>query len=184
MGGEILLEDDFDDPDSSSLTAERTDTANYAFADGGYMITLDVPKYIVWSPLDGEYGDGGIEVDTTFDHGPIESAVGLIFRYQDQDNFCFFSVAADGTYNLEMYENNEVQTLIDWTDSPEIEGKGQLNRLRVETEGDRIRLYVNDKLLDEVSDDTFTEGSIALAVNTFDEGDAAFLFDNLVVRGQ
>jgi hypothetical protein len=73
--------------------------------------------------------------------------------------------------------------LIDWTDSPVIEGQGKLNRLRVETEGDRIRLFINDKLLDEVSDDTFTEGSIALAVSTFDEGDAAFLFDNLVVRG-
>ena len=71
-----------------------------------------------------------------------------------------------------------------WSAEPAIEGQGQLNRLRVETEGDRIRLYVNDKLLDEVSDDTFTEGSNALAVNTFDEGDAAFLFDNLVVRGQ
>jgi hypothetical protein len=181
--GKILLEDDFDDPSRSSLTPDKTANATYAFADGGYTIAVHPAKFIVWSSLDSDYGDGAIEVDTTFERGPAESAAGLFFHYQDKHNFYFFSIAGDGSYSLDLYKNDEWQTLIDWTDSPGIKGQGEVNRLRVETAGDTIRLFVNGKLLDEVSDDTFNKGTIALAVNTFSEGDATFLFDNLIVRG-
>jgi hypothetical protein len=74
--------------------------------------------------------------------------------------------------------------LVDWTEAPEIKGFRQRNHLGVEAIGDRIRLFVNDKLLAEISDDTFAKGEIALAVSTFDEGGATFKFDNLIVRGR
>ena len=93
-------------------------------------------------------------------------------------------VTGDGRYGLDMYVDDELTPLIDWTEAPEINTSGESNHLRVETEGDTIRLFVNDQLLDEISDDTFTEGEMALAINTFDEGDATATFDNLVVRGK
>jgi len=60
---------------------------------------------------------------------------------------------------------------------------GELNTLRVETSGDTIRLYVNDELLDELSDSTIANGKAALVVNTFDDPNVTVTFDNLVVRG-
>jgi hypothetical protein len=181
--GNILLKDNFDNPKSSSLTEDKTDNATYSFVDGAYAINLQTPKYLVWSPLDGSYGDMAIEVDTALDKGPSESAAGLIFRFQDEDNFYFFSVSGEGSYSLDLYKKNDRKTLIDWTDSPAIKGQGKVNHLRVETEGDRIRLFVNDTLLDEISDDSFRKGQVALAVNTFNKGGATFTFDNLIVRG-
>ena len=178
----IVLEDDFSDPKHSSLTEDKTDNATYSFVDGAYAINLKTPKYIVWSPLEGDYSDAAIEVDTTFESGPAENAVGILFHFQDADNFYFFSISGSGSYSLDLYTKDGRQALIDWTDSPAIRGQGQPNRLRVETEGDRIRLFVNQTLLDEVSDSTFSKGALALAVNTFSKGDAGFTFDNLVVR--
>jgi len=180
---DVLLEDRFDDPGHSSLTEDRTANATYAFAGGAYAIHVNTPKYIVWSPLDGVYGDAAVDIDATLDSGSEENAAGIIFRYQDEDNFYFFSISASGSYSLDLYKQNDRQALIDWTDSPAINGPGQKNHLRVEAVGDRIRLFVNGTLLDEISDDTWTTGKLALAVNTFSKGDTTFTFDNLIVRG-
>jgi hypothetical protein len=182
--GSVLLEDDFDDPTSSELTEEASDTATYSFVDGAYAISVKEPKYIVWSSYNGSHGDIDIVVDTTFDDGPLESAAGVLFRYQDEDNFYYYRISADGSYSLILYQAGERQVLIDWTEAPEIRGRRQANHLRVETVGDRIRMFVNDQLLAEVSDDTFAKGEIALAVSTFEEGGATFKFDNLLVRGR
>ncbi len=180
----VLLKDTFDDPNRSSFTEEKNDNASYTFVDGAYAIQVKTPKYLVWSSLDGAYGDTAVEVDTTLESGPSDSAAGVMFHYQDEDNFYLFSIAGDGSYSLELYTNNKQQTLIDWTDSSAIKGQGATNRLRVETEGQRIRLFVNGALLDEISDETLSKGDIAVAVHTFAKGDAVFRFDNLIVYGR
>lgn len=182
--GTVLLEDDFDNPSSSELTEETSDTASYTFVDGAYAISVKEPKYIVWSSYHGSYGDIDIAADTTLDDGPVESAAGVLFRYQDEDNFYYYRISPDGSYSLVLYHAGERQVLIDWTEAPEIKSRNQVNHLRVEAVGDRIRMFVNDKLLAEVSDDTFAKGEIALAVSTFEKGGATFKFDNLLVRGR
>jgi hypothetical protein len=182
--GAVLIEDNFDDPTSSELSEETSDTATYTFSDGAYAIDVKAPKYIVWSSYTGSYGDVDIQVNATLDEGPLDSAAGVLFRYQDEDNFYYYRVSADGTYNLTLYAAGERQVLVDWTEAPEIKGRRQVNHLGVEAVGDHIRLLVNGTLLAEVSDDTFAKGEIALAVTTFEEGGATFKFDNLIVRGR
>jgi hypothetical protein len=182
--GAVLLEDDFEDPTSSDLSEETGTTATYSFSDGAYAINVKAPKYIVWSSYTGSYDDVDIQVDTILDAGPLDSAAGVLFRYQDEDNFYYYRVSADGSYNLTLYVAGERRVLVDWTEAPEIKGRRQVNHLGVEAIGDHIRLFVNDTLLAEVSDDTFAKGEIALAVTTFEEGDATFKFDNLIVRGR
>jgi hypothetical protein len=182
--GAVLIEDNFDDPANSELSEETSNTATYTFSDGAYVIDVKTPKYIVWSSYTGSYGDVDIQVDATLDEGPLDGAAGVLFRYQDEDNFYYYRVSADGSYNLTLYAAGERQVLVDWTQAPEIKGRRQVNHLGVEAVGDHIRLLVNDTLLAEVSDDTFAKGEIALAVTTFEEGGATFKFDNLIVRGR
>ena len=47
----------------------------------------------------------------------------------------------------------------------------------------RLRLALDGKLLDEISDGTFMRGKIALLTSTFDDPNATVTFDNLVVSG-
>src|SRR4029453_7807615 len=107
------LEDNFDNPSSSELTEETSDTATYTFVDGAYAISVQVPKYIVWSSYIGSHTDTDIAVDTTFDDGPLESAAGILFRYQDKDNFYYYRISADGSYSLVLYQAGERQVLVD-----------------------------------------------------------------------
>ncbi|HMO56818.1 MAG TPA: zinc ribbon domain-containing protein [Roseiflexaceae bacterium] len=182
-GETILLSDDFESESNSSFTPGSSDVADYTFENGTYAIQVNEPGYISWEPLPDTYRDVAIEIETTL-QGPEDAAAAIIFRLQDGDNFYIFNVAGDRHYNLELYESGgetESIALIDWVPSDAINGVGELNILRVETDGSTIRLYVNGTLLDEISDSTFIRGSAAFATNTFSEGGAKVNFDNLIV---
>ncbi|HEU5100620.1 MAG TPA: zinc-ribbon domain-containing protein, partial [Roseiflexaceae bacterium] len=122
----VLFSDDFTDEQSSSFSAETNESSVYTFVDGGYAITVKKPNLLSWAPVRGSYSDAAVEVETTLD-GPEVSAAGLIFHYQDDNNFYMFRVAGDKSYALDMYKDNEQQHLIDWTDEPSIKGPGQVN---------------------------------------------------------
>ncbi|HJZ48988.1 MAG TPA: hypothetical protein VKE41_17550 [Roseiflexaceae bacterium] len=180
--GPILYSDDFDNEQKSDFTPEVNDSSTYAFVDGGYAITVKKPKLLSWATMKGDYADASIAVDASID-GPKASATGLIFRYKDDKNFYIYTIDGEGRYELDVYKNDKPTTLVDWTESSAIKPAGEVNTLRVETNGDTIRLYANDKLLDEVSDSTIANGKAALVVNTFDDPNVTVKFDNLVVRG-
>jgi hypothetical protein len=179
----VLLNDSFDNPKESSLGTGASGSAVYAFVDGTYQVTVMKPQYIAWSPFSGTYSNVSVEVDTRFDTTMSDTAAGIIFDYQDEKNFYFYSITADGHYALDLQHNGKWIALVDWTESPKIKSPGQSNRLRVDVIGDRIRLYVNGTLLDEASDDTFTSGGMALSVNTFEKSYVTVKFDNLLVKG-
>jgi hypothetical protein len=180
--GTMLLADDFDTPARSHLLAVQNDIATYAFIGGAYAITLKQPGHIARSSLGGSYSDIAVETDATFGNGPSESAAGIIFRYQDDDNFYLYRISDTGSYSLAVYSAGQQQMLLDWTASPAINPRGQPNKLRVEAVGEHMRLFVNGRLLGEASDMSLRTGEVALAVSTFSQGGTTVLFDNLVVR--
>jgi hypothetical protein len=179
--GDTLLSEDFDRPNSSDFVVDEDEDLRYSFDEGGYLIEVKTEDMLVWSLAEGQYSDATTEVEVTFlDDTPV-SAGGLLFHYQDQDNFYLFSVTNEGLYSLELVEDNEWNTLIDWTETEALAPTGEANRLRVEASGDQIGLYLNGQRLDLTSDGTFTDGEIALAATSFDDGGAQARFDNLVV---
>jgi zinc-ribbon domain len=180
--GSILYSDNFDNEQSSDFPSKTNDSSTYAFSDGAYSILVSKPNLLSWVKMKGDYGDASITVDANID-GPTASAAGLIFHYLDDKNFYIYSIDGEGRYELDVYKDDKPITLIDWTESSSIKPAGESNTLRVETQGDTIRLYANDQLLDEVSDSTIANGKAALVVNTFDDPNVTVKFDNLVVRG-
>lgn len=178
--GNILARDDFENPETSELGTSNDNSARYAFEQGRYVIEVKQPKLLVWSLLDGNYRDVVIETSySTQSNGP-PTAAGLIFRYQDENNFYLFSVSSDGYYALELLENNQWIRLIDWTQHTIIHPEH--NRLRVELRGDQITLYVNDRRLEQTRDTTFMSGQIGLAVTSFDQAGALARYDDIIVR--
>jgi len=86
---------------------------------------------------------------------------GLVFRADKENAGYFFGVTCDGQYNLYARDfNNNVNTKIrDLTPSSAImTGSGQQNRLGVLASGDKISLYVNGLLLEEINDGTYAQG--------------------------
>ena len=180
IGGTELLRDDFDNPTTSSLGVRNDSSSSYSFEQGSYVIEVKEPELLVWALIEGNYRDVVIETSYSTPLNAPNLAAGLIFHYQDEDNFYLFSVSNDGYYALELLENNQWITLIDWTQHNAIAAES--NRLRVELSGDQITLFVNDRRLEQTRDPTFTRGEVGLAVTSFDEGGAVVRYDEIIVR--
>ncbi len=176
---QLLLADNFSNATQSSLGSGSDAETSYRFVDGAYQIEVLPAEMLAWSRIDGQYRDVQIEFDARLIDGPAETGIGLIFRYQDADNFYLFTVSGDGFYNLEMVSNGRWQTLIDWTAAPAIQPFGKINRLSVTTVEDRITLGINGVVVDETLEPRFAAGAVALAMTTFDDGAATAAFDNL-----
>jgi len=93
---------------------------------------------------------------------------GIYFRGLDTKRGYLFGVTCKGEYWLSFWNSktNRRETLIDYTEDEKIKiGSGDRNKLGILTSGDRIVLYINDALLAEVYDSTFTqEGLIGLFI--------------------
>ncbi len=176
----ILFSDNFDDPSKSSFREYDSDEYAQKFIDGTYVTTITVPATRI-DPLIGDYADAAIEVDVSIE-GPNTGIAGLMFRYQDEYNYYRYVVDSEGRYSLIRVLDKSATPLIKPTSSPAIKAAGQSNKLRVVTKGDKIQLYANDKLLDEISDGTFTSGKARLVVDTSDDPNVTAKFDNLIVQ--
>jgi hypothetical protein len=97
---------------------------------------------------------------------------GLVFRAPGTDSGYFFGVTCDGRYNLHArdFTANTDTALINLVNNSAIQpGANQVNRLGVLTNGDKIRLYANGILLQEVTDSAFnSEGNFGALVTAND----------------
>jgi hypothetical protein len=87
---------------------------------------------------------------------------GIIFRAPNANAGYFFGVTCDGHYNLHArdFENDTDTVLVNTTSGTGIiPGSNQTNRLAVRAEGEKISLFANGTLLQEVNDASFSSGS-------------------------
>lgn len=93
---------------------------------------------------------------------------GFYFRGLDTKRGYLFGVTCKQEYWLSFWNSNTQsrETLIDYTVNDKIKiGAGEVNKLAVQTTGDRIVLYINDAFIAEVYDSTFTQrGLIGLFI--------------------
>jgi len=184
---EILLQDRLASAADSRMIVTEDESVRYAFEEGRYLITVKPADQISWSLAEGTYTDNlAIQVITTVESDPEQAASGIMFHYQDEANFYLYTVSGNGFYSLELLENNQWITLIDWTPSEAIavgsaSGMAPTNMLRVEVAGNRIALFVNNIRLEETIDSTFTGGEVGLVTSTFDLGDGRVAFRDLLI---
>ncbi len=93
---------------------------------------------------------------------------GLVFRSPSTDAGYFFGVTCDGRYNLHArdFKENTDTTLVELTANSAIQaGSNQTNRLGILANGDKLGLYANGILLDEITDSTYSaEGDFGALV--------------------
>ncbi len=114
-------------------------------------------------------GDVYLEMTAVTGTGSGTDHYGLIFRVPDidaADRGYLFGVTCDGRYSLRAWDGEEMTSLVRATSHPSIRaGSEQTNRVGVMAQGDRLRLYVNGVLLQEIRDETFTaEGGFGVFI--------------------
>jgi hypothetical protein len=177
----LLFEDDF--ADEIGWFTEETDDYTIAFAEGGYKMSVEVTYANIWSVRNTTYTDVILEVDAAREAGPEDGYYGLVCRQVDQDNYYGLVISSNGFYGIGKMEAGTFEFLKEGVDASGILklGANQANRIRAECSGSLLRLSANGKLLVEVEDDAFTEGTAGLMVGVRKQGGLEALFDNFAV---
>ncbi len=174
----LVYEDDFSDPGSGWDDAfDRYTTKQYG--NNKYYIEVTTSNLVAWGLANRDVSDFRLEVDAAQEAGPNNNGYGILFRFQDRNNFYRFDVSGDGFFLLSKFHDGEWVTLVPWTASSAINVGQASNRLVVEAVGNRIRVYANDSLLAEVEDDTFSHGNFGFFASTFSEPNLTISYDDI-----
>jgi len=91
----------------------------------------------------------------------------------------YFLISGDGSYTISLVKGS-VKTLVKWTESKAINKGQDENELTVVCVKNYLAMYVNDVLVAETTDDTFTKGDQGLSISGFaDDANIAVDFDDV-----
>lgn len=173
--------DTFDDPTSGLVANSRlTDTERY-YGDGQYHIVVHQSRrgaYAAWTAPGQEYADVAIEVEATYQDAGRDFGTGLIVRGRDTANQYAFIIRQDRTYFIRRTVDGEEKTLSGLSTSEFVHPDVATNVLSVIAQGPQLSFFVNGRLLDTVTDDTFKLGHVGLYAGTNSTGGNHVVFDN------
>jgi hypothetical protein len=104
----------------------------------------------------------------------------------DAEQFYRFALTGTGAYLIERRNADGTWTRFfpEWKPSPAInQGLNVANRIKIIAIGSELAFYVNDILLEQVTDDAYVSGAVALEAGTFAGGDIQVSFDDLLING-
>ncbi|MBT3189224.1 MAG: hypothetical protein HN736_06075 [Anaerolineae bacterium] len=182
LSGDILFEDDFSTRENQ-WTSLVNDGGVMNYDASGFRFYIKDAGLNYWATPGMNFNDVRVEVDALQYTGPIENRIGVICRYQNDQNFYFFVISADGYYAIGKMKAGELRLLGQDSmlySSAIITGVA-INHLRAECHGNTLRFYINDSPIALVEDFDFTVGDVGLLAGTFEEGGLDVLFDEFVV---
>lgn len=118
-------------------------------------------------------------VETTWMMGEEDQAYGLQFASGSQGKY-MLNIGAYGFYEVSYYNaaKNTWTSLVDWTESEHIVKKGK-NELRVEKNGEFLKIYINSHFLNTIP----VQATIGNGFGLFASGKQQIIFDNFNLLG-
>jgi serine/threonine protein kinase len=145
--------------------------------DNAYLFENRRVSRAVTSIVAGNYTDATFSIEAALQpESDAASGYGIVFRYQDEDNYYVFAVDGLGRYSIwirsegvwrELREEEE-----EWTSNERIVPLGEANKLTVDVIGNRFLGYINSVLIVDVTDDTLSSGRAGIYLATTNAEDA------------
>jgi len=181
--GTMLFSDDFTSNTNSWGTSGKN-IGEIVFVYEGLDIKVNTPNSLLWTVTADHFRDTQIEVDGVLLGGPTDDTFGVICRFQDNEHFYGFLLSHDGYYGIFKMDGGNMlladsQAGLRYSDA--IRQGGVVNHIQAVCQGETLRLTVNDTLLSEVQDSSYTQGQMGLIVGTYEIAGTEVFFDNLRV---
>ncbi|MEO7841800.1 MAG: serine/threonine-protein kinase [Anaerolineales bacterium] len=179
----VLFSDDFSNPLSGWPTVQNAQ-GKYSYQADGYHISVEEINAVLWAKTSRQDDSVSIYVDAKPVIEGANGYYGLLCRIQqDEQNFYYFVIQGNGDYTIGKYKNAVFQSFFSdgWRQSDAINQGNQTNRLEADCAGNTLRLYVNNALLDEVTDTDFTSGFSGLLAASLDSQGFEVLFNNFQI---
>jgi hypothetical protein len=180
-GPSVLYQDSFDQ--LQPTWGQPSETVKVV--SGALQLIPAVGSYVWVVNNAGVYDDVDVCVSLTAVAGvdPAEAKAGLIFWYQDVNNFYVFELAPNGNASAWRRQRGKWLPQVDWQPAPSAnKNDGATNELRVTTVGDDATLYVNGTQFKKISGSAPDKGQeIGLFAGSSDKAAATFAFDDLKI---
>ena len=141
---------------------------------GGYALELRKDSYFAWETLSvpRSFSDVVLEADLELDPLNGHSAVGLLFRHVNDENFYSFFLSSRGNFRIDVLFNNHPMRLVDWTRAPEPDteprtGGSAAHLVRIVAHGSRFSFHIDDEWVAELEDETLPAGGVGFAAQNF-----------------
>jgi hypothetical protein len=148
-------------------------------SDHGYQMHLSQPDQRAWAVADQQVTDFDLELETRSVASTPDVGYGVLFRYQDAENFYRFAIGSDGYYSIAIVQEGRLTPLHTWQQWPHVRRGDATNRLRVRCEDALCRFYVNGEFTAEFSDDAFLAGHVGLWAQNFTNSSLTVIFDHI-----
>lgn len=154
--------------------------------ENGNMILSPASGTYAWrANAAGLYNDVDmcVTVTTLTAVDPLDAKAGLVFWYDDVNNFYVFEIAPNGRASLWRRQRGKWLAQVKWADTETVnKGDGAINELRVTTVGSDATVYVNGTEFQKISGSPPDKGQeIGLFAASPDQGQASFAFEGLRV---
>ena len=177
----VLFSDDFSD-ESSGWDTFDVSNGQAIYRDGYFYMKDYTDDWTIYSESQHYFTDFVLEAETWLAGGTDDNWYGVMCRYMNSDNFYAFLIRSDGRYGIEKAVDGNRATLIEPTYSSYInQGMDAVNLIHIACIGSSLSLSVNGHLLATVTDDSFTDGDIALVADAVGGTFTEVAFDNIIV---
>jgi hypothetical protein len=125
-------------------------------------------SYVWWSTTVPSGGDVYVEVtaEMTTCSGKDSAGMGVRIDTENFDDGYTLEVSCDGHFRIRKFTAGVVDTLLDWTASPEIiQGPNATNLIGFVARGNALHASVNREIVGSVEDTAFFSGTFALFSN-------------------
>ncbi|MGQ0602675.1 MAG: hypothetical protein ACT4QE_13400, partial [Anaerolineales bacterium] len=179
-----LFSDDFSSDTGMWDTVDivEGDGVSLDYQSGEYVNRIEKTNWYLPGLIEQEFNDSRLEV-TARVTGANDVSFGLVCHYQDDENYYYAGIGADGYYAIIRTEANEDYYLTDatnnqWITSDLIVIDQPSYSVALECANGELKLSADGVLLASVQDETFTSGMVGVFARTFDNQPGEVRFDN------
>jgi HEAT repeat protein len=179
-----LIQDDFDEPVTDRWIMSTSSEVTWkGYVDSQIVVAIEDAGLTDWILLNSQpFTDFGLSVDVNVVDETFENLYGILFHYQNIDNFYYFAISSQGYFVLFKKYYGEWNTLVPQTKAGFLDpGHNSINILY---EQGQVDIYVNGiEVVVNLQDvEPIRDGTIGLAAGTY-EGKSTFVtFDNFILQ--
>jgi hypothetical protein len=180
--GEVLLSDDFSDPDAWTLG--RTSSGNIALGVNELTIAISEPNAYDYSVRQEPIlEDFYLEIIASPTLCREEDEYGLLLRMSSPKDFYRFSLSCDGKVRLDRIVQGAASSPQPWMISGSVpSGAPSTSRLGVWALGNEMRFFINDQHQFTITDPLLPLGNIGVFARSAGEKAVTVNFSDLVVQ--
>jgi hypothetical protein len=106
-----------------------------------------------------------IEANIAKTDGSNDAGFGIVWGFQNANNYYVFKINGDGYYSCWKYNNDKVEASIDWTLASYIKKENTMNKVTLKKIKEKLQLFVNDHQLAEVPFEKFFGNNIGVSID-------------------